>query len=75
MERVFRATEEENRQVIIQTLEPRPGGLLLDLGCSDGAVTEFIARGAGTARTATRSRPRPASGHRRLTRPFEESPC
>ena len=51
MERVFRATEEENRQVILQTLEPRPGGLLLDLGCSDGAVTEFIARGAGTART------------------------
>src|SRR4051812_11195860 len=51
LERVFRATEEENRQVILQTLEPRPGGLLLDLGCSDGVVTELISRGAGTART------------------------
>ena len=51
LERVFRATEEENRQVILQTLEPRPGGRLLDLGCSDGVVTELISNGAGTART------------------------
>ena len=40
LERVFRASEEENRQVILQTLEPRPGGVLLDLGCSDGEVTD-----------------------------------
>jgi SAM-dependent methyltransferase len=50
LERVFRATEEENRQVILQTLEPRPGGVLLDLGCADGAVTELIAGGAGVER-------------------------
>jgi SAM-dependent methyltransferase len=51
LERNFRATEEENRQAILRALEPRPGGVLLDLGCADGAVTELIARGAGTART------------------------
>lgn len=51
LERIFRATEEENRRVILQTLEPRPGGVLLDLGCADGEVTERIARGAGVART------------------------
>src|SRR5829696_8185125 len=50
LERVFRATEEENRQAILQALEPRPGGVLLDLGCSDGEVTRRIAVRAGTAR-------------------------
>ena len=50
LERVFRATEEENRQVILQSLEPRPGGVLLDLGCADGAITERIAAGAGVER-------------------------
>jgi SAM-dependent methyltransferase len=50
LERVFRATEEENRQVILQSLEPRPGGVLLDLGCADGAITERIATGAGVDR-------------------------
>jgi SAM-dependent methyltransferase len=50
LERVFRATEEENRQVILRTLEQRPGGALLDLGCADGAVTELIAGGAGVSR-------------------------
>jgi SAM-dependent methyltransferase len=51
LERVFRATEEQNRQAILAVLEKRPGGSLLDLGCSDGAVTLRIAEGAGTART------------------------
>jgi SAM-dependent methyltransferase len=51
LERVFRATEEENRQAILAALEPRPGGVLLDLGCSDGEVTSRIAQRAGTART------------------------
>ena len=36
LERVFRATEEDNRQAIMRALEPRPDGVLLDLGCSDG---------------------------------------
>jgi SAM-dependent methyltransferase len=50
LERVFRATEEENRQAILRALEPRPGGVLLDLGCSDGEVTNRIAARAGVAR-------------------------
>jgi SAM-dependent methyltransferase len=50
LERVFRATEEENRRVILQTLEPRPGGVLLDLGCADGEVAARIAEGAGVGR-------------------------
>jgi methionine biosynthesis protein MetW len=49
LERVYRATEEENRRAILQTLEPRPGGLLLDLGCGDGAVTMRVAERAGVA--------------------------
>jgi SAM-dependent methyltransferase len=47
LERVFRATEEENRQAILRALEPRPDGVLLDLGCSDGEVTNRIAARAG----------------------------
>jgi methionine biosynthesis protein MetW len=50
LERVFRATEEENRQAIMRALEPRPDGVLLDLGCSDGEVTDRIAARAGVAR-------------------------
>jgi methionine biosynthesis protein MetW len=51
LERVFRATEEENRRTILDTLEPRPNGVLLDLGCADGTVTMRIAERAGVART------------------------
>jgi methionine biosynthesis protein MetW len=43
LERVFRATEELNRRTILAVLEPRPGGVLLDLGCGDGALTERVA--------------------------------
>src|SRR5215218_3563740 len=50
LERVFRATEEENRQAILRALERRPDGVLLDLGCSDGEVTNRIAARAGVAR-------------------------
>ena len=50
LERVFRATEEENRQAILRALEPRPGGVLLDLGCSDGEVTSRIAERVSVAR-------------------------
>jgi SAM-dependent methyltransferase len=51
LERVFRATEEENRRLILRTLEPRPGGVLLDLGCSDGRVTTRIAERCRVARS------------------------
>jgi SAM-dependent methyltransferase len=37
--RLFRATEDENRRVIESLTQPRPGGILLDLGCGDGDLT------------------------------------
>jgi SAM-dependent methyltransferase len=43
-QRLFRATEEENRRQILAALEPRPGARLLDLGTSEG---EFTVRVAG----------------------------
>jgi SAM-dependent methyltransferase len=43
LERVFRATEELNRRTILAALEPRPGAVLLDLGCGDGALTDRVA--------------------------------
>jgi SAM-dependent methyltransferase len=39
LERVFRATEEENRRAILQALPEGAGGQLLDLGCHDGEFT------------------------------------
>lgn len=47
LERVFRQTEEENRQEILRAVDPRPGGRLLDLGCADGEVTMRVAKAAG----------------------------
>jgi methionine biosynthesis protein MetW len=44
--KVFRDTEEENRQKILSLAEPRPGGKLLDLGCNDGSFTMRVARKA-----------------------------
>jgi SAM-dependent methyltransferase len=43
LERLFRATEEENRRVILSAMPPRPGASLLDLGCGDGAWTVKVA--------------------------------
>jgi len=50
LQRVFSATEEENRRQILATLEPRPGSRLLDLGTSDGEFTVRVAArlGAGS---------------------------
>jgi SAM-dependent methyltransferase len=45
---VFRATEEENRRVILKLLERQPGARLLDLGCYDGAWTLRLAETIGT---------------------------
>jgi SAM-dependent methyltransferase len=44
LERVFHATEEVNRRAILAAAEPRPGSVLADLGCGDGAFTERLAR-------------------------------
>jgi methionine biosynthesis protein MetW len=41
--RMFRATEDENRRVILECMPPRPGGRLLDLGCGDGVWTLTVA--------------------------------
>jgi methionine biosynthesis protein MetW len=43
LERVFRATEDENRRAILAAVKPVPGGRLLDLGCADGTFTMAIA--------------------------------
>ena len=51
-ERVFVATEEENRRTILSLLSPRAGGALLDLGCGDGSLTVRVARRTGTIRVA-----------------------
>jgi SAM-dependent methyltransferase len=44
LERNFLETEDENRAAILRALEPRPGGLLVDLGCGDGAFTAEVGR-------------------------------
>lgn len=49
LERVFRETEEENRRVILEMIEPRPGSTLVDLGCGDGTVTIRVAERLGAA--------------------------
>jgi SAM-dependent methyltransferase len=43
LERIFRATEDENRRVILSAMPRRPGALLLDLGCGDGGWTMTVA--------------------------------
>jgi SAM-dependent methyltransferase len=43
LERVFRATEEENRRAILAALPQGAGGRLLDLGCHDGEFTVRVA--------------------------------
>lgn len=50
LERVFRETEEENRRVILEMLERRPGSTLVDLGCGNGEVTMRVAERVGAAR-------------------------
>ena len=43
LQRLFRATEEENRRAILAALEPRPGARLLDLGTHEGEFTMRVA--------------------------------
>jgi SAM-dependent methyltransferase len=45
---LYRATEEENRRVILRMLEPRAEARLLDLGCFDGDWSTTLAREVGT---------------------------
>jgi SAM-dependent methyltransferase len=49
LNRVFRATEQENRRAILAALERRAGARLLDLGTSDGEFTMRVAERIGAA--------------------------
>ncbi len=44
---LFRSTEDENRRVILESMPPRDGARLLDLGCGDGRWTLEVARHLG----------------------------
>lgn len=50
LERVFRETEEENRRVILDVVERRPGSTLVDLGCGTGEFTMRVAEASGAAK-------------------------
>jgi len=50
LERIFRATEDENRRVILSAMPRRPGASLLDLGCGDGGWTMQVAAAVGAER-------------------------
>ena len=52
LERVFRATEEENRRAILRLLPSGRGGSLLDLGTSTGDFTVRVAERIGATRVA-----------------------
>lgn len=41
--KIFEATAEENRRVILDVAAPRHGAVLLDLGCGDGSFTVRVA--------------------------------
>jgi len=47
LQRLFRATEEENRRQILAALEPPVGARLLDLGTSEGEFTMRVAERIG----------------------------
>jgi methionine biosynthesis protein MetW len=49
LQRLFRATEDENRRIILETIPSRDGARMLDLGCSDGRWTLEFARHVGTS--------------------------
>lgn len=52
LSRVFQATEEENRRVILATLPRVDGGAMLDLGTSTGEFTARVAERIGAGRVA-----------------------
>jgi SAM-dependent methyltransferase len=47
---MYRAASRENHRVILDTLVPRPGATLLDLGCGPGTVTMQVAERVGAGR-------------------------
>jgi SAM-dependent methyltransferase len=49
LKHVFRASERQNKERILELSLPIPNGRLLDLGCADGAFTVELARRVGAA--------------------------
>ena len=49
LSRNFFETEDENRAVILEALRPKPGGVVVDLGCGDGTFTVEVARRVGAS--------------------------
>jgi SAM-dependent methyltransferase len=49
--RIYTSAAEENRRAILRMLEPRPGGVLLDVGCADGRDTVPLIPIVGASRT------------------------
>ena len=47
LERIYRASEDENRRDILRAMPPRPGARLLDLGCGNGEFTAEVGRHIG----------------------------
>jgi SAM-dependent methyltransferase len=52
LERLFRATEEENRRVVLRTLPKGRGGALLDIGTHTGEFAACVAQRVGASRVA-----------------------
>jgi SAM-dependent methyltransferase len=49
-ERIYFRASAENRRAIMRVMEPRPGCVLLDVGCADGADTMPLAEHVAAAR-------------------------
>lgn len=49
--RIYAQGAQENWRVVMSALEPRVGGVLLDVGCADGADTMRLAQRVGPERT------------------------
>jgi SAM-dependent methyltransferase len=49
--RIYASAAQENRRAIIRLLEPRRGGVLLDVGCAGGGDTLPLIGAVGAART------------------------
>lgn len=50
-ERIYRQAAAENRRTIMRLMPPRPGSVLLDVGCADGADAVRLAGHVGAAQT------------------------
>ena len=74
LERVFRATEEENRRTILASMPTQPGATLLDLGCADGWLSMRAAERVEAERVlGVESLPRYAEAARKRGMEISES--